>query len=250
MHVLRNLVFFALSLFSTLGHSFGSKRGSGGGGGSSSNISKSWPKFSCTKKVSSQIVVGANDTFDGKNCEYIWTGKYANKCDAPEEYSENVPKMFRLERGATLKNVAVRCSPDGIQMGDKTRLDNVWIHVEEDGVNISGSNDVRLNKVRFYQFSDKALQINPGTGSVTCNACEFYDGKNAIKYDGNSLLTVTNSKFQNVKQAVRVTKSPGRGSVSKSTFQDVTCALVEQGGGRVADDGGNSFGGAQSTRCN
>ncbi len=249
MHHLRNFLFLGLSLFSTLGYSLGSKKSSSGGGLSSSG-SQSWPKFSCTKKVSSEIIVGANETFDGKNCEYIWTGKYANKCDAPEEYSENVPKMFRLERGATLKNVAVRCSPDGIQMGDRTRLENVWIHVEEDGVNISGSNDVRLNKVRFYQFSDKALQINPGTGSVTCNSCEFYDGTSAIKYDGNSVLTVTNSKFQNVKRAVRVTKSPGRGSVSKSSFKNVGCALVEQGGGRVADDGGNSFGGAQQARCN
>lgn len=217
--------------------------------GGGSNSAKPWPKFPCQKKVGSEIKVGDGQTFDGGGCEYLWTGKYADRCDAKKEYSENVPKMFRLGRGATLKNVGIRCSPDGVQMGTNSKLENVDIHVEEDGANLSGVNNVTFKNVRFYEAQDKALQVNPGTGSILCDKCEFHNVNVAIKYDGNSVVTVKNSVFRTVDYGPRATKSPGKINVSGSEFVDVGCAFREEGGGKVHDAGGNSFKSVKKMRC-
>lgn len=210
--------------------------------------SHKWPSFSCRKEVKETITVSG--TFDGGGCEYVWKGKYADKCDAPEEYSENVPKMFVLKDGATLKNVGVRCSPDGIGLGSKVTLSNVKVHVEEDGANSSnGDGDITIRNSEFYFASDKAGQHNPGTGNVRYENVKFFHVAAAIKYDGKKSLTVEKSTFFNVDTAVRCKESEAKVVVKNSRFENVDCALEQGGGCKIQDGGGNTFVNVKNQRC-
>jgi hypothetical protein len=183
-----------------------------------------WPKFPCTKKVSSTITVASGKTFDGEGCEYIWTGKYSDKCDAPEEFSEGVPKMFVLGKGSKLKNIGIRCSPDGVELGSNSKLDNVKVRTEEDAVNMSGSvTNVTIRNTNFYYSSDKAFQGNPGIGNVTLYGVGIYHANSPIKYDGDGTFRISNSKFKNFNKAIGAQSSSAHFIIEDTTFEQGNC---------------------------
>ena len=125
-----------------------------GGGGSSyvhyEDYQKAVPqppaKPACVVNVKKTIKV--KGTLDGKGCLYQWRGAgYPGKCHKADEISEGEARMFVMERGATIKNLQMECSLDGILMNDNTTVENIINRdCEEDCVTTKGKNNTIKNK--------------------------------------------------------------------------------------------------------
>lgn len=111
--------------------------------------------------VNSTIVVGANQVFDGQGRTYI-----AGSALGDGGQSENQQAVFRLEDGATLKNVVLGApAADGIHTYGDAYLQNVvWLDVGEDALTMKATGEVIINGGAAYNAYDKIFQINaPGT---------------------------------------------------------------------------------------
>lgn len=161
------------------------------------------PEPACKRKVDKTIKV--KGTFDGDGCIYFWTGKGKDTCHGDEEASESEPRMFELEPGATLKNVVIDCSPDGIEMNENTVIDNVFIRdCGEDCVTTKGKNNIIKNS-KFYRCDDKCIQLN-GPATVKLINNEFHYGKiplsGSASKGGARPIEVRNNRFENCKTVV------------------------------------------------
>lgn len=107
--------------------------------------------------VNSTIVVAAGQTFDGKGRTYI-----AGSALGDGSQSESQQPVFRLENGATLKNVVLGSpAADGIHTYGNAYLSNiVWTDIGEDALTMKGAGTVTLNGGAAYNGSDKVFQIN------------------------------------------------------------------------------------------
>jgi hypothetical protein len=189
---------------------------------------------SCVRNVSSTIQV--RGTFDGSGCLYRWRGRgYPKDCGALREISENQPKMFIVRKGGKLRNLQIECSLDGVQLDDNSTIENVLFRdVEEDMVNLSGSENVTIRNVTGFFHQDKAVQIN-SANNVNIDGMKLYHGQTGItgSPEGSSAKgTVKNSKFYNLKTAIRA-RGKFTWTVSNTTIENADCAFVEQSGGKV-----------------
>jgi len=125
--------------------------------------------------VNSTIVVGAGQVFDGQGRTYI-----AGSALGDGSQSESQKPVFRLENGATLKNVVLGSpAADGIHTYGDAYLSNiVWLDIGEDALTIKQSGTVTLNGGAAYDGSDKVFQINAAS---TFNVYNFV-AKNAGKF--------------------------------------------------------------------
>ncbi|WP_341805097.1 pectate lyase [Paenibacillus turpanensis] len=103
------------------------------------------------------IVVAAGTTFDGQGKRYI-----AGSTLGDGSQSEGQKPVFRLERGATLKNVVLGApAADGVHCyGDNLVENVVWEDIGEDALTIKASGTVTVKGGSAKDGSDKVFQVN------------------------------------------------------------------------------------------
>jgi pectate lyase C len=125
--------------------------------------------------VNDTIVVEAGEVYDGKGRTFI---AGSNLGDGGQD--EGQLPVFRLEDGATLKNVVLGSpAADGIHTyGDAYLANIVWTDIGEDALTIKESGTVTLNGGAAYNGSDKMFQINAASRFNVYN----FVGNNAGKF--------------------------------------------------------------------
>lgn len=121
-----------------------------------------------TLTITSTIVVKSGQTYDGKGITIVAVGMGDGSQD------ENQQPIFKLEDGATLKNVIIAppgC--DGIHVYGNAKLENViWQDVGEDALTVKAgdlSKTVTLTNCKAYKAADKVFQINAPCNFVMNN---------------------------------------------------------------------------------
>lgn len=134
--------------------------GSGGESSSSTGNSGSITGATCspgtTVNVSSTIIVSSG-TYDG-GCKVF----NATSALGSGSQSEGQKPVFRVENGATLKNVVLgNNAADGIHFYNGGTIDNIrWTNVGEDAMTIKSSGTVNVKNISGYAGSDKFIQVN------------------------------------------------------------------------------------------
>jgi len=175
---------------------------------------------------------GSDNTNRGSTCSstgsvYVWDtivvngGVYDGGCRTfnPSSalgdggQSEGQKPVFRLENGATLKNVIIgQNGADGIHIYGGGIVDNVrWIDVGEDALTVKSPGNVTLRNIEGYRGYDKFLQINAAT-NLTVSNCKVDDMGKFLRQNGGTSFRITvevdNCEISNMKEAIFRTDSP------------------------------------------
>lgn len=136
--------------------------------------------------VNSTIVVKAGEVYDGKGRTFI-----AGPALGDGSQSESQKPVFRLEHGATLKNVVLGSpAADGIHTYGDVYLSNiVWTDIGEDALTIKGAGTVTLNGGAAYNGDDKVFQINAASRFNLYNFVARNAGK-LIRQNGGTTFKV------------------------------------------------------------
>ncbi len=136
--------------------SSGSNSGSGSGGSTGSITGATCGSGGSTVNVSATIVVSSG-TYDG-GCKVF----NATSALGDGSQSESQKPVFRVENGATLKNVVLgNNAADGIHFYNGGTIDNIrWTNVGEDAMTIKSSGTVNVKNISGYAGSDKFIQVN------------------------------------------------------------------------------------------
>lgn len=136
--------------------------------------------------ITSTILVKAGETYDGKGNTIIASGM------GDGSQAENQKPIFRLENGATLKNVKIGAPGcDGVHVYGNATLDNVeWLDVGEDAMTLKSKGTVTLNNCIAQQAYDKILQIN-ADGAVVLNNFRATTFGKVLRTNGSGQYTVT-----------------------------------------------------------
>ncbi|WP_029214732.1 pectate lyase [Kallotenue papyrolyticum] len=115
--------------------------------------------------VRETIVVAAGQVFDGNGRRFV--ADPSTLGDGSQ--SESQKPIFRLEAGATLRNVVIGApAADGVHCYGNCTVENVvWEDVGEDALTLKQSGTVVIRGGAAYNADDKVFQINaPGTIQV------------------------------------------------------------------------------------
>jgi len=220
------------------------------GQGFSASKFKLPPKPTCIKEVKSTINVSG--TFDGKGCLYTFKGSakgksYKELCFAPQEISEGLPPMFKLNAGATLKNVQIECALDGIHTTRNNVIDNVIMRdVEEDAVTISEY--VTVKNSQFWFCNDKCIQMNRAKHSSISNNKFYYSTSAVLAHTGYD-IKVDGNFFYQAGKAIRSRKEASLVRASNNRHESGNCMLSAQEKGVLEDLGGNTVSGVSKKSC-
>lgn len=136
--------------------------------------------------ITQTIIVKAGETYDGKGNTIIAQGL------GDGSQAENQKPIFRLENGATLKNVKIGAPGcDGVHVYGNATLDNVeWIDVGEDAMTLKSKGTVTLNNCIAKNAYDKVLQIN-ADGTININNFKVTTFGKVLRTNGSGQYTVT-----------------------------------------------------------
>ncbi|BCJ95830.1 pectate lyase C [Anaerocolumna cellulosilytica] len=158
------------------------------------------------KTITSTIVVKAGETYDGKGETIVAVGM------GDGSQNENQKPIFKLEKGANLKNVRIAAPGcDGVHCyGNNTITNVVWEDVGEDALTVKGEGSVTINGGAAYKASDKVFQLNKACTFTVKNFTADGFGK-VIRQNGGSTFKCTiyieNCTFKNGKECVARTDS-------------------------------------------
>lgn len=169
-----------------------SSSSSGGcGTGSSSSSSSSSGGItgaSCTSTGTVYIyetIRVTSGTYDGQCKTYIPVGM------GNGGQGEDQDPAFRVENGATLKNVILG-SPgvDGIHLYNSATLDNItWKDVGEDACTVKSAGTYTVKNIEGYNAADKFFQINAACTLNVSNAIIHNAGK-ALRQNGGTTFKI------------------------------------------------------------
>ncbi len=137
--------------------------------------------------VNSTIVVKAGEVFDGAGNRYV-----ANPTTVGDgSQKEGQKSVFRLEDGATLKNVVLGApAADGVHTyGDATIENVVWEDIGEDAMTIKGEGHVVIRGGSAQHGSDKMFQINAPSQFDIINFTARNAGKMIRQLGGSTFHT-------------------------------------------------------------
>lgn len=159
--------------------------------------------------VHDTIVVPAGQVFDGKGQTFT-----AGKELGDGSQSESQKPLFKLEDGASLKNVVIGDNgADGIHLYGDAKIDNLHVtNVGEDAITVKANKEGKKSKVEisnstFQNASDKILQLNADT-DLTVNNVKAKDFGTFVRTNGGqqgdwdlnlSHISAQNGKFSFVK---------------------------------------------------
>ncbi|GMK40258.1 hypothetical protein PCCS19_33130 [Paenibacillus sp. CCS19] len=136
--------------------------------------------------VNSTIVVAAGQVYDGKGRTFI-----AGSALGDGSQAEGQKPVFRLENGATLKNVVLGSpAADGIHTYGNAYLSNiVWTDIGEDALTMKAAGTVTINGGAAYNGSDKVFQLNAGGRFNVYNFVASNAGKFIRQLGGSTFKT-------------------------------------------------------------
>jgi pectate lyase C len=136
--------------------------------------------------VNATIVVKAGQTYDGKGATFV-----AGSSLGDGSQSESQKPVFKLENGATLKNVILGApAADGIHTYGNATLENItWLDIGEDALTVKSSGTVTLNGGSAKNGEDKVFQINAASTFKVSNFKATNAGK-FIRQNGGTTFKV------------------------------------------------------------
>lgn len=155
------------------------------------------------------ITVKAGEVFDGKGQTFTAGSELGNG-----DQSENQKPLFKLEDGASLKNVVIGDNgADGIHLYGDAKIDNLHVtNVGEDAITVKANpegkkSNVDISNSTFANASDKILQLNADT-NLTVNNVKAKDFGTFVRTNGGQQgdwnlnlnnISAENGKFSFVK---------------------------------------------------
>lgn len=164
-----------------------------------------------TKKITSTITVEAGKTYDGKGIKIVASGM------GDGGQGEGQDPIFKLEKGATLKNVIIGAPGcDGVHCyGNNTVQNVIWEDVGEDALTVKGGSSsdagtIYITNCNVSYAYDKSFQCNaPCTVYIT--NVKAYDIGKLIRQNGSTSFKCTwyiqNCNISKVKDSIARTDS-------------------------------------------
>jgi len=214
-----------------------------------------FPKAQKSVVLDKYILVKAGETYDGLAVNGVWTSygrglKNLGNCNDLEGKESDA--VFRLETGATLKNVIL--GPDSIEhvhcVGEGCTVENVWWDdVCEDALSLKKAKD---KNSKFYVIgggardgTDKIVQHN-GAGTVYIkdfivrNAGKLYRScGNCSGYNGQRHVVIENVTANNVQTIAGINVNKG----DTATFKN-----LKNDGGKVCEVFNTNDSGGEPTK--
>jgi hypothetical protein len=136
--------------------------------------------------ITKTIVVKAGATYDGGGATIIAKGM------GDGGQGENQEPIFKLEKGAKLKNVVIGAPGcDGIHCyGDNTLTSVKWADIGEDALTVKGSGSITINGGSAVNGYDKCFQINQPCTFTVNNFTASNIGK-FIRQNGDTTFKAT-----------------------------------------------------------
>jgi pectate lyase C len=105
--------------------------------------------------------------------------------------SESQKPVFRVENGATLRNVVIGMNgADGIHVYNGGTIDNVhWMNVGEDALTIKSSGTVTVRNIEGYDAEDKFFQINAAS-TLNVSNCIIHRAGKALRQNGGTTFRI------------------------------------------------------------
>lgn len=171
----------------TSSSSSGSSSSSSGSSSSSSGASSSGTK----KTITSTITVKSGETYDGKGVTIVAKGM------GDGGQGEGQKPIFKLEKGASLKNVIIAAPGcDGIHVYGNNTIENVtWEDVGEDALTVKGSTSsdngtVNIKNCKASYAYDKLFQVN-AICTLKCTNVTAYDIGKFVRQNGGKTFKTT-----------------------------------------------------------
>ncbi|WP_281884396.1 pectate lyase [Paenibacillus sp. YYML68] len=201
------------------------------------------PAQAATVKVDSTIIVKAGQTYDGANNTYVANASTLG--DGSQD--EGQKPVFRLENGATLKNVKLGApAADGVHCYGSCNITNVhWLDVGEDALTLKSSGTVTINGGSAYKAYDKVFQLNAAGKIIIKNFRADDIGKLVRQLGGSTFKTemfVENSDISNVKDSIlRTDASVSTGSIKNTRYSKVPTLFKGFASGKTTQSGNTQY---------
>lgn len=175
-----------------------------------------------TTTVNSTIIVPAGQVYDGQGRRFV-----AGSALGDGSQDENQSPVFRLEHGATLKNVVIGApAADGIHTyGDAYIANVVWEDIGEDALTVKSSGTVTVNGGAAYNGEDKVFQANAASRLNIYNFVASNAGK-LIRQNGGTTFKVEvyidSSDISNMKESIfRTDSSTSSVSMTNTIYSNI-----------------------------
>lgn len=184
---------------------------------SSSTSSSSGGKGSSCSSTGSQSVSSTikvtSGTYDGRCKTFNPTSALGDGSQ-----SESQKPAFRVENGATLKNVIIgNNGVDGIHVYNGGTLNNIlWTNVGEDAMTVKSEGNVTVTNVEGYDGEDKFIQVNAVTNLKVSNCIVNKMGKFLRQNGGKTFamsVSVDNCDISNMGEGIFRSDSPNATAV-------------------------------------
>jgi pectate lyase C len=129
----------------------------------------------------------------------VTTGTYDGGCRRHQagsglgdgSQSEGQDPVFRVENGATLRNVVIGTNgADGIHTYNGATLDNIyWMDVGEDAMTIKSSGTTTVRNIEGYNADDKFFQVNAAS-TLNVSNCIIHNAGKALRQNGGTTFRV------------------------------------------------------------
>ena len=168
----------------------GSGGGGGGGGTTPPPATGSITGSSCSTGGSqttvNETIRVTSGTYDG-GCRRFNAGSGLG--DGGQ--SEGQDPVFRVENGATLRNVVIGTNgADGIHTYNGAVLDNIyWMNVGEDAMTIKSSGTTTVRNIEGYDAEDKFFQVNAAS-TLNVSNCIIHRAGKALRQNGGTTFKV------------------------------------------------------------
>lgn len=201
------------------------------------------PAFAAPTVVNSTIIVPKGETFDGKGQTYV-----ANPSTLGDgSQAEDQKPVFRLEAGATLKNVIIGSpAADGVHCYGNCTISNVvWEDVGEDALTLKSAGTVNITGGAAYKAYDKVFQIN-AAGTINIKNFRADDIGKLVRQNGGTTFTVNmtldNSNISNVKDSImRTDSSTSQGKITNTRYSKVPTLFKGFASGKTSQSGNTQY---------
>lgn len=168
-------------------------------------------QYGQSKTITSTITVKSGETYDGKGIKIVAKGL------GDGGQGEGQKPIFKLEKGATLKNVIIGAPGcDGVHCyGNNTVQNVIWEDVGEDALTVKGGSSSNAGTIYIKNITasyayDKLFQCNAPC-TVYFTNCKAYDIGKFVRQNGSTSFACTwyiqNCNISKVKDSIARTDS-------------------------------------------